>query len=114
MKDIRLEMSLDEANLILEGLGHLPFIKVYELISKVQRQAKSCLEPPPAPTAPPALESDLLPTGQESASPSEPGPALTQGPTRNDVRLQDIFPEKKSQTPGLELPSEPEEISHVS
>jgi hypothetical protein len=39
MKEINLRITLDEANLILEALGNLPFIKVYTLIAKVQEQA---------------------------------------------------------------------------
>jgi hypothetical protein len=40
MKEISLEMTIDEANLILEALGQLPFIKVYQLIGKLQEQAR--------------------------------------------------------------------------
>ena len=39
MKDINLEITIDEANLILEALGNLPFVKVYALIGKIQEQA---------------------------------------------------------------------------
>ena len=39
MKHIKLDLSLEETNLILEGLGNLPFIKVHELISKIHEQA---------------------------------------------------------------------------
>ncbi len=39
MKQIRLELNVDETNLILEALGNLPFIKVHELISKIHQQA---------------------------------------------------------------------------
>ena len=34
MKEINLQLTIDEANLILEALGNLPFIKVYALIGK--------------------------------------------------------------------------------
>ena len=39
MKEIDLQVSVDEANLILEALGNLPFVKVYTLIAKIQQQA---------------------------------------------------------------------------
>ncbi len=38
-KEIQLQFSPDEVNLILEGLGNLPFVKVYQLIGKIQEQA---------------------------------------------------------------------------
>ena len=61
MKDITLQITIDEANLILEALGNLPFARVYTLIGKIQEQAGQQLnagEPPaeansadfPAPT----------------------------------------------------------------
>lgn len=39
MKQINLDLTVDEINLILEGLGNLPFIKVHELIAKLHEQA---------------------------------------------------------------------------
>jgi hypothetical protein len=50
MKEINLQITIDEANLILEALGNLPFIKVYDLIGKLQQQAGQQLsvEGPPA------------------------------------------------------------------
>ncbi|MCA8991592.1 MAG: hypothetical protein KDA88_06415 [Planctomycetaceae bacterium] len=39
MQQITLKVSLDEANIILEGLGNLPFAKVYSLIGSIQEQA---------------------------------------------------------------------------
>lgn len=39
MKTINIELSLDEANLIIEALGKLPFIDVYKLIEKIHLQA---------------------------------------------------------------------------
>lgn len=38
--NIRLEISDKEANIIIEALGHLPFMKVYKLIEKIHLQAK--------------------------------------------------------------------------
>jgi len=43
MKNIDLQLSIDEANLILEALGALPFSKVYTLIAKIQEQASQQL-----------------------------------------------------------------------
>jgi hypothetical protein len=40
MKEIHFTVTIDEANLILEGLGHLPFAKVYQLVGKLQEQAR--------------------------------------------------------------------------
>jgi hypothetical protein len=39
MKDIQLNVTIEEANLILEALGNLPFARVYTLIGKIQEQA---------------------------------------------------------------------------
>lgn len=39
MKKMNLQISIDEANLILEALGNLPFARVYALIGKIQEQA---------------------------------------------------------------------------
>jgi hypothetical protein len=38
-QEINLTVTVDEANLILEGLGNLPFSKVYALVGKIQDQA---------------------------------------------------------------------------
>jgi hypothetical protein len=43
MKELNLNVTIDEANLILEGLGSLPFAKVYALVSKIQQQASQQL-----------------------------------------------------------------------
>ncbi len=39
MRDLELKVTIDEANLILEGLGNLPFAKVFALVAKIQEQA---------------------------------------------------------------------------
>ena len=41
MTPIQLTVTVDQANLILEGLGGLPFVRVYELIAALQEQARS-------------------------------------------------------------------------
>ena len=43
VKEISLKVTLDETNLILEGLGNLPFAKVYALVAKIQGQAQQQL-----------------------------------------------------------------------
>jgi hypothetical protein len=42
-EDINLQLSADEINLLLEGLGSMPFVKVYTLIGKIQQQASGQL-----------------------------------------------------------------------
>ncbi len=42
-EEITLKLKPDEINIILEGIGNLPFIKVYTLISKIQGQASAQL-----------------------------------------------------------------------
>jgi len=44
MKELLFKVSLDETNLILEGLGSLPFARVYALVEKVQQQASEQLK----------------------------------------------------------------------
>lgn len=39
MKEINLQLTIEEANLVLEALGNLPFVRVYALIGKIQEQA---------------------------------------------------------------------------
>jgi hypothetical protein len=43
MKELNLRLTIDEANLVLEGLGNLPFAKVYALVAKIQGQASEQL-----------------------------------------------------------------------
>jgi hypothetical protein len=44
--DLKLTLTLDETNLILEALGNLPFARVYTLINAIQAQASGQLTPP--------------------------------------------------------------------
>ena len=39
MKEINLQITVDEANLLLEALGTQPFARVFALIGKIQEQA---------------------------------------------------------------------------
>ena len=53
MPDITLRLSIDELNLVLEGIGNLPFARVFALVGKIQAQAGAQLQAqaPAAPTA---------------------------------------------------------------
>ena len=44
MQEIKLSLAIEEVNLILEGLGSLPFAKVYALVGKIQEQAARQIE----------------------------------------------------------------------
>ena len=44
MQDIKINLTIDDVNLILEGLGNLPFAKVFTLVGKIQEQAAPQLE----------------------------------------------------------------------
>jgi hypothetical protein len=39
MQEINLRLAIDDVNVILEGVGNLPFAKVYTLVGKIQEQA---------------------------------------------------------------------------
>lgn len=43
-KNLNLQFTAEEINLLLEGLGTLPFVKVYGLIGKIQQQASEQLK----------------------------------------------------------------------
>lgn len=43
-KEVNLKLSIEDANLILEALGNLPFKQVYGLIGKIQQQAAQQLQ----------------------------------------------------------------------
>lgn len=74
MKNIQLTVTMDQANLILEGLGELSFARVYELITQVQKQARSQL----AGGARPA-----------SSSPSSPAPAPVRDAPEREASVRD-------------------------
>jgi hypothetical protein len=44
MNKLDIKLSVDEVNLILESLGHLPYLRVYELVTNIQGQAREQLE----------------------------------------------------------------------
>lgn len=47
MPEINLTLSVAETNLILEALGQMPYVRVYELIAKMQQQAQTQLSAQP-------------------------------------------------------------------
>lgn len=51
MQDIELTLTVGDVNLILEGLGNLPFAKVYALVGKIQEQAAPQIASANAPVA---------------------------------------------------------------
>ena len=65
MNEINLQISIDEANLILESLGNMPFVQVYTLIGKIQAQAGEQLQA--APTAGSGEAGNPAPTIEEQA-----------------------------------------------
>lgn len=44
MENIKLELTVEEINAILAALGQQPYIKVADLIQKIQRQGASQLD----------------------------------------------------------------------
>lgn len=46
METLRFEMTVDQANTMLEALGAMPYVRVHRLIAQVQAQAKAQLEAP--------------------------------------------------------------------
>jgi len=42
-EEIVLNLTPEEINIVLEGIGNLPFVKVYNLIGKIQAQASAQL-----------------------------------------------------------------------
>lgn len=40
MQNLKLELSLDDCNLVLEALGQQPYVRVYALIARLQEQAR--------------------------------------------------------------------------
>ena len=44
MQEITLKLAIDDVNMILEGVGTLPFARVYALVGKIQEQAARQLD----------------------------------------------------------------------
>ena len=47
MNNIQLSLSLEEANMILEALGSQPYVRVHQLVNKIQQQAQAQLQQKP-------------------------------------------------------------------
>ena len=43
MNTIKLNLTIEETNLLLQALGNLPYVKVFELVKKIQVQAQQQL-----------------------------------------------------------------------
>ncbi len=54
MQELAFTLTIEETNLVLEGLGNLPFAKVYPLVSKIQAQAAEQIKARGADGNPPA------------------------------------------------------------
>lgn len=54
MPDIQLRLTIDELNLVLEGIGNLPFARVFALVGKIQAQAGEQLQAKAAAAGPAA------------------------------------------------------------
>lgn len=53
MQPIKLDLTLEQTDLILDALGRLPYVQVFQLIDTVCRQAQSQIQQPrPAGTEP--------------------------------------------------------------
>lgn len=48
MERLRFEMTVDQANTVLEALGAMPYVRVHRLVAQIQAQAKAQLEAPDA------------------------------------------------------------------
>ncbi|QKW13693.1 hypothetical protein [Verrucosispora sp. NA02020] len=46
MPQITLDLSLEQTNMVLEALGQLPYVRVYELIETIGRQAGAQVQAP--------------------------------------------------------------------
>ena len=44
MSTIKLELGIDDVNLILEAVGQLPFARVYKLVGRIQEQVQAQLD----------------------------------------------------------------------
>jgi Ca2+-binding EF-hand superfamily protein len=49
MKEIKFTLTIQEANLILEALGQMPYIQVHQLVHKLQQQAEPQFNGSPIP-----------------------------------------------------------------
>jgi len=57
-EEIVLKLTPQEINLVLEGIGNLSFVKVYNLVGKIQSQVSAQLSGGASAVAPPETGSD--------------------------------------------------------
>lgn len=58
-EEIVLKLTPEEINCVLEGIGNLPFVRVYALVAKIQAQATRQLQgPADFPAEPPETGGD--------------------------------------------------------
>ena len=63
MQEINLKLAVEDVNVILEGVGNLPFARVYTLVGKIQQQAAQQMR---------AATGDKLEESQGAALAAEP------------------------------------------
>jgi hypothetical protein len=44
MQEIKLNLTIENLNLLLEGLGNLPYARVYQLVAMIQQQASEQIQ----------------------------------------------------------------------
>ncbi|WP_428966002.1 hypothetical protein [Micromonospora fluostatini] len=71
MPPITLSLTLDQTNVILEALGQMPYVRVYELIESIGQQAGAQLHPEGGPAGARPTVPGAASTG--SAAPVVPG-----------------------------------------
>jgi hypothetical protein len=55
LKNLHIEVSLNELNSILEALGHLPYVQVFALVESLRAQAIAQVKAQQVPAAEPEL-----------------------------------------------------------
>ena len=56
--NLNFELTIEETNLVLEALGQLPFVRVFNLIGKLQDAARGQVEQAVAVTPPPGASAN--------------------------------------------------------
>tara|TARA_R110002073_G_scaffold104648_3_gene236915 strand:- start:151 stop:387 length:237 start_codon:yes stop_codon:yes gene_type:complete len=75
MQEIKLSLTIDNVNLILEGLGSMPSAKLFNVVATIQQQAQEQIrsaEEPPAEvnpkTAQAVSDAEAIPAPKRAAS----------------------------------------------
>jgi hypothetical protein len=75
MQEIKLSLSIENINLILEGLGNLPYAKVFNVVAIIQQQAAEQIETTKAPlneenpeTGQGVIDAEIMSTPKRTAS----------------------------------------------